>query len=201
MRLVIAAAVAALTAGAADAATIIYNPGVQGAPNGFTLVNTFDTQAEQDQVSGNDFFFPTGDIPGQAANLPGNTTPYLTVLGGGDATVSFSQAVRALAFDFSSLDTYNLLTINFNTGPSITRTGDDFLAAGAASGVTAGSFRVIGDGRFITSITLSSTQNSFEVDNLSISAVPEASTWAMMIVGFGLVGSAMRRRTVARVAA
>jgi hypothetical protein len=27
--------------------------------------------------------------------------------------------------------------------------------------------------------------------------IPEASTWAMMIAGFGLVGSAMRRRRLA----
>lgn len=32
------------------------------------------------------------------------------------------------------------------------------------------------------------------IDNLSISAVPEPATWAMMIGGFGLVGGAMRRR-------
>ncbi|MBT9472342.1 MAG: PEPxxWA-CTERM sorting domain-containing protein [Phenylobacterium sp.] len=35
------------------------------------------------------------------------------------------------------------------------------------------------------------------LDNVSIgvsSAVPEPATWAMMIMGFGLVGSAMRRR-------
>ncbi|KAB7644908.1 DUF642 domain-containing protein [Polymorphobacter fuscus] len=32
------------------------------------------------------------------------------------------------------------------------------------------------------------------IDNVSISVVPEASTWAMMIVGFSLVGFASRRR-------
>ncbi len=31
---------------------------------------------------------------------------------------------------------------------------------------------------------------------LALGAVPEASTWAMMICGFGLVGAAMRRRRV-----
>ncbi len=40
----------------------------------------------------------------------------------------------------------------------------------------------------------------FEVANLraTIAAVPEPNTWAMMILGFGVVGYAMRRRTVLR---
>ncbi len=39
----------------------------------------------------------------------------------------------------------------------------------------------------------------FAVDNLSIitGAVPEPASWAMLIAGFGLVGAAMRRRTIA----
>ena len=32
------------------------------------------------------------------------------------------------------------------------------------------------------------------VDNITLSAVPEPATWAMMIAGFGLAGSALRRR-------
>ena len=32
------------------------------------------------------------------------------------------------------------------------------------------------------------------LDNVSISAVPETATWAMMILGFGVVGGAVRRR-------
>jgi hypothetical protein len=34
----------------------------------------------------------------------------------------------------------------------------------------------------------------FAIDNLSVDAVPEPASWAMMIVGFGLAGTAMRRR-------
>lgn len=32
------------------------------------------------------------------------------------------------------------------------------------------------------------------LDNVSVAAVPEPATWAMMILGFGLVGGSMRRR-------
>lgn len=33
------------------------------------------------------------------------------------------------------------------------------------------------------------------VDNVTVSAVPELSTWAMLVAGFGLVGAASRRRS------
>jgi len=39
------------------------------------------------------------------------------------------------------------------------------------------------------------------LDGVSLSAVPEASTWAMLVAGFGLVGVAARRRNRAVVAA
>lgn len=39
------------------------------------------------------------------------------------------------------------------------------------------------------------------IDGVNISVVPEASTWAMLIAGFGLVGLAARRRNRAAVAA
>jgi hypothetical protein len=35
------------------------------------------------------------------------------------------------------------------------------------------------------------------LDNVVVTQVPEPATWAMLIAGFGLVGSAMRRRRTA----
>jgi hypothetical protein len=52
-------------------------------------------------------------------------------------------------------------------------------------------------------LRLTSTQNAFEIDNIAINAVPEPATWAMMLLGFGGIGMAMRRRrqpTLAQVA-
>jgi hypothetical protein len=47
---------------------------------------------------------------------------------------------------------------------------------------------------------LTTTQAAFEVDNLSVAnGVPEPATWAMMLIGFGLVGLQLRRRTVKEV--
>lgn len=36
------------------------------------------------------------------------------------------------------------------------------------------------------------------LDNVSVAAVPEPATWAMMILGFGFVGGSMRRRSMFR---
>ena len=47
----------------------------------------------------------------------------------------------------------------------------------------------------------SSSVNGMYQGILTLSGVPETSTWAMMIVGFGLIGGALRRRsTKARIA-
>ncbi len=43
----------------------------------------------------------------------------------------------------------------------------------------------------------SGSQASPIVDNVSITAVPEPATWALMISGFGLAGAALRRRRTA----
>ncbi len=51
-------------------------------------------------------------------------------------------------------------------------------------------------GERFNNLTLSSGSNSFELDNLSTlsGAVPEPTTWAMMIGGLAMVGLQMRRR-------
>ncbi|WP_380872054.1 hypothetical protein ACFB49_30000 [Sphingomonas sp. DBB INV C78] len=55
-----------------------------------------------------------------------------------------------------------------------------------------------------TSTTLRFSSNSGEgaygpvLDMVSISPVPEPATWAMMLVGFGVVGASMRRRVAIR---
>ena len=43
-------------------------------------------------------------------------------------------------------------------------------------------------------VGLGVTAADFAVDNVSMKAVPEPGSWAMMIAGLGIVGSAMRRR-------
>ena len=196
-----AAAIAAAAVAGSAAATVVFLPGVFGAPSGFTLVSDFDTSAAQSIVSGSNFIFPTGDIPGITASIPGNSTPYLSVQGGGVANISFGTAVRSFSFDYSTVDNYNTLTINYADGGFTNLSGDDILTAGLANGRVSGSFRIDGDGRFISGLSLATSSNAFEVDNLAISAVPEPGTWFLMVAGFGLVGVGMRRRVATAAAA
>ena len=64
-----------------------------------------------------------------------------------------------------------------------------------------GSFIINGAGTLIDGLTLASTEDSFEVDNLStrasLAAVPEPAAWAFMVLGFGMIGPGMRRKAAA----
>jgi hypothetical protein len=62
---------------------------------------------------------------------------------------------------------------------------------------------MLGAGTYQIRFAEADNQGFFQqgVDNVSVSAVPEAATWAMLIAGFGLVGAAARRARVRSVAA
>lgn len=76
---------------------------------------------------------------------------------------------------------------------------------GNGGGTTAWALRSV---RFTTAggpLTFAATGTSDSyggyLDNISISTVPEASTWVLLVAGFGLVGLATRRRPMRSVAA
>ena len=133
------------------------------------------------------------------------------MLGGGGVSINFadltSYVVKAFEFDWGSIDSYNTLVIHQVGGPDITIIPGTLSFPDAANGDqvspgTNGLFQVTGtDGQTFTGITLTSGSNSFEIDNLAI-AVPEPATWAMMIMGLGAMGMALRtrRRTAAALA-
>ena len=159
--------------------------------------------------SGNGFIVQSGSN-GQGADpaTGGTGDPYLSVLGGGSAFFSFANPLDLISFDYGSADTYNSFLLNLVGGGTALYTGQDILNAGSTANGNQGSSLTNGrvtfsafPGASITGLTLSSTQNSLEIDNLSVrQAVPEPATWAMMLVGFGAVGYGMRRRNKAAVA-
>jgi choice-of-anchor C domain-containing protein len=64
----------------------------------------------------------------------------------------------------------------------------DFVASGASTTL-----------RFSADPATSQANFGLALDNVSIGAVPEPATWAMMIMGFGLIGGALRSRKAATV--
>lgn len=199
-KLALATAAIAVPAVAANATDFVFNHNVFGTPAGYTLYDNFDDSTGQNLVTGSNFGFPTGNHSGSSLAVPGDLTPYLAVYGGGVANINFSGIgnVRSFSFDYSTVDTYNTLTIHYTSGADTVYTGSQILN-GLPTAVTNGSITVNGDGRVITGLTLNTTQNAFEVDNLSYSAnlasdAPEPASWALMLGGFGLVGGTMRSR-------
>ena len=147
------------------------------------------------------------------AALPTNTAPPISTVGnflasgpsdGGNATLTFTTPTSQLSFLWGSPDTFNLLSVVTSDGT--------FTFTAAQAGVTppngdqqfAEYVDFVGTGTtVIDSVTFESTSNAFEVSNFAVSGVPEASTWAMMILGFlglGFLGYRKSSNTSFRVA-
>ena len=194
------AATTMLVAGPASSAVLFsFDPGDPSPSAGYAVIDDFDDASGITGGLNYEIKTPPADGNGAPpANSNPSGTPYLSVKGGGFATIDFDYAVQRFQFDWGSIDTYNTLTIYKQGGGSLVVVpGGNFpnLANGnQASPGTNGLFSVFGSaGERFTGIRLDSSTNSFEIDNLAV-AVPEPATWAMMILGFGGVGSLIRRR-------
>lgn len=131
--------------------------------------------------------------------------PYLAEEGGQSATVLLGGSFTGVEVYVGSLDSYN--TISFSNGLSYSGTMLAAMTGATADGnQTSGSsngllYFVFSNDEAVHSVTFSSGSNALEVAGLSASnmVVPEASTWAMMAMGFaGLGYTAFRRRQVKR---
>lgn len=206
-RFAFAGAVAAFTliaAGSAGAAVTSFTPGGSSPGPGFTVIDNFDTNLGLTNVTG--LGYELTNLHDASGAPPADATPgseYLSVLGGGGVTINFadltSTPVVAFEFDWGSVDSYNTLTIHSNMADIVLVPGTPaFPDAADGNQVlpgTNGLFRVNGDpGQIFTGITLASGSNSFEIDDLAIGPVPEPATWAMMIMGMGFMGMALRSR-------
>jgi hypothetical protein len=211
----LAGAVAALlmaSAGAASAAvTFSFTAGPANSPTpGYTVIDDFTTAAHI-TGAGNGFQIMTGTT-GNGAQPANDLTGgnYLSVLGGGAADIIFSdftsKKVSTFEFDWGSTDTYNHLVIHYLEADGIT-TGKETVTPGflepdgsQVNFDANGLFKVTATaGETITGLHLYSDSNSFEIDNLAI-GVPEPASWALMMVGLGLVGGALRSRGKAMLA-
>ena len=131
----------------------------------------------------------------------GNPQPSLvvgSVFGGGNSgTIQASQADSGTfvlnSFDLSAQNGDAGYTVEGYLGAALVYSfGGN---AGGGFSTYAGNATVVDRVRFI----LQPTGTSVNIDNLVFqdAAIPEPAAWALMIAGFGLAGSAVRRRKVA----
>ena len=202
-------AATAITAPANAAVQVDFFQGVQVSNViGFqSIVYNFNTPAGTPTLVGSGAGYviqSNGDSEGAVIPFPDSAgSKYLSVLGNGQVEIDLPN-LSGFAFEWGSLDSYNKLIIaTLSNGttqliPGTTYLGDTGSNGDQLSPLTNGTLRVLGtNGEIFTKLTLISTSNSFEIDNIAFAAIPEASTWAMMMIGLGAVGYSMRRRKVA----
>lgn len=145
------------------------------------------------QIDNSPFLFGYGPSSGTGV-LTGSTeggAPFPTVAG---LTVTFSSgqsSVEAFLSDTSALGTYNILAYGFG-GVLL----DSFNASGTNRYV---GFSGLGADIYSVQFGPSSAfGDAFAIDDVrfvaATGAVPEPGTWAMMLLGFGGMGVALRRR-------
>ena len=195
-----AAAAAVLSLAAAGSAhagiSTLFTPGGDAPAGTDVLLYDFDGVGNLGDFSSTGAgFIVQSTTNGQGAQNPfsnpgGN---YLSVLGGGSASLTFASAMSSISFNWGSIDTWNTLTIHWSGGDESVFGNPG--GGGQTGSTTNGLFQAwTTGGDYITGLTFASSSNSFEIDEISGSAVPEPATWAMMITGFGLAGVAIRRR-------
>lgn len=209
-----AAAICLAATGAQAGATFV---GYQTAVNpGETLVTGFEGGPTLNAVI---FNHPGYSLAGSAVLFTGSTdglsaapalsaamrdaSQYLSVQGGQGATLD-TPLLTAISFYVGSLDGFNSFTFHLADGTTQVVTGSalDALpgtdANGNQTGFTTNGRLTFSFASAINSVNFTSGANALEISDIGAlaAAVPEASTWAMMILGMGGVGALLRRRRV-----
>lgn len=161
----------------------------------------------------------TGGLSTRCSSFSGAAMP---AVGPGGTASCFGYVSSAINPNSATLSTPDLASISFYWGSIDTYNFVDVLGAGGATifsiaggalppsngnqGQPATNRRVnfVADaGEVITGLRLRSTAVAFEFDSFAAEAidptggvVPEPASWAMLLAGFGLVGTAARRRRV-----
>jgi hypothetical protein len=121
---------------------------------------------------------------------------------GSPGFIDFSSiaAIGSLSFIWGSADTYNTLDVMARDGVTVLASfSGSMFNGGVGCTLCADSNPIVtltfsgADQTNFGGLRLSSSQNAFEVDNFVVTGVPEPATWALMLLGFGGIGFAMRR--------
>lgn len=206
------AAIAAAVATSAAAANPVVTLSSIGDPNtlptGQQLIADFNNAADPDAVLVSGFELTLNGATvgvneggsGYSGTLPNDPTHYLTIPTGKSATLTSLLGLSDFSFYMGSPDTFNSIQFLGANGYNVTLSGGQ-ITQGYTGQAWSWGQRInfnFGDDS-VTQVILRSTGNSFEVDNFAagVAAVPEPTTWALMIMGFGSVGAMVRRRRTA----
>ena len=182
------------------AVTISYVGGASAMPPGLTTIENFEGFAPLSTISTNTKVYGPAGAPEAATPAFNSTGKFAAILAGGSYTKTFAPT-SIFSFVIGSLDPYNKITFTFASGGPLVLTGAQIALGATANGnqtLTSSNGRVTytvnGGDPLITGITFESSENSMEIDDLAIGAVPEPTTWMMMLMGFAAVGFSMRRK-------
>ena len=138
---------------------------------------------------------PNADIP---EGIFGGTFLATGPTAGQPATLAFTTPLSYLSFLWGSPDTYNLLTLVSDRGAyTFDVAGLDFPVRNGDQSFSQYVQFTTTMGETIRSVTFTNVPavDAFETANFNVTtAVPEPGTWAMMLVGFGMMGASMRYR-------
>jgi hypothetical protein len=193
----VATTAAILISAAANAAVVVTVGGV-AAGDGSGLTSAFGTTYNFN-VGGTfasfDVLVPasllrTGSSPSQFAAPFNDQTQYISI--GTNPTPQTTELMlngftNYIGLYWGSIDTYNNIKITDQSGAVYNINTANYAVIGPSNGsqLADGSKYVnILSSIGITDVVFSSTNKAFEFDNLTVAAVPEASTWVMMILGF-----------------
>jgi hypothetical protein len=200
----LAASAFALFPTSAWAAESIVNGGFEDPVVNSTCCNTVPPDALPGWTATPNVNVVVGTFSSTGGNLAFEGNQYLDLVGQG-GTGSISQTFATVAGE-----TYNLSFVYSHNlfNPDVTSASADFSVDGLlgtishSSGSTAnldwqpfvGSFTATGSLATLTFTNLTGGVNEgILLDAVSVQGVPEPSTWAMMLLGFGAVGYSMRR--------
>lgn len=170
-------------------------------PAGMFMIDTFDSPiAAGFTLTGGGYIRSgaLGVLTGMTAPPPGDVTNYLTVAGGKAATLVSVKPLKKISLFMGSPDSYNsirFIGLNYD----VTLNGSQlWQPLSASTGDRSWGRRLTYDfGAFgVTKVIFASRYNSLEFDDLAgaFQAVPEPTSWALMLVGFFGLGAILRYR-------
>ncbi len=122
---------------------------------------------------------------------------YLAIGNGGRYTLDFAKPIAFFSFAFNDIDNNNHLKFTYADHTTQVLNGLAILGNPSDDPDFGRVSFDVGSGSKIQSVSFYTGDDSFNIDSIA-SAAPEPSTWMLMIVGFGIVGFALRKRTAVK---